>query len=66
MSSPTIEGLGLALMDGNGLSIIRSDESEGNPNAFEHLTIESIKVKMPIIWGTGRHSNVNSVRGSIR
>ncbi len=54
MSSPTIEGLGLALMDGNELSIIRSDESKGNPNAFEHLTIESIEVKDAYYLGNGK------------
>ena len=51
MSSPTIEGLGLALMDGNGLSIIRSDESEENPNAFDHLVIESLKVENAVYIG---------------
>ena len=45
MSRPTLEGLRLALLDGNDLSIKRSDEYSENPNQFEHLIVESISVE---------------------
>lgn len=53
MSKPTIEGLRLALLDGNSLSIIRSDDCSVNPNDFEHMIIEEITIKNAKYIGQG-------------
>jgi ABC-type enterochelin transport system ATPase subunit/histidinol phosphatase-like PHP family hydrolase len=53
MSKPTIEGIRLALLDGNSLSIKRSDECTGNPNDFNHIVIEEIIVKDSKYIGRG-------------
>ncbi len=53
MSNPTIEGLKLALLDGNSLSIKRSDECSSNPNDFDHMIIEKIIIKNAKYIGQG-------------
>lgn len=53
MSIPTFEGLRLALLDGNYLSIKRSDDYSEDPNYFEHLFIESITVDEAHYMGNG-------------
>ncbi|GAB6284895.1 MAG: AAA family ATPase [Methanoregula sp.] len=53
MSKPTVEGLRLALLDGNSLSIKRSDECPTDPNEFDHMTIEGIIIKKAKYIGQG-------------
>jgi len=53
MSKPTIEGLRLALLDGNSLSIKRFDEYSDDPNDFTHIVIEEIIVKDSKFIGRG-------------
>lgn len=45
MGKPSIEGLRLALIDGNPLSVLRSDEDLGNPNQYASQVIESITIR---------------------
>ena len=45
MGKPSIEGLRLALIDGNPLSVLRSDEDVGDPNEFASQVIESITIR---------------------
>ena len=53
MSHPSIEGLRLALLDGNSLSIKRFDECPTDPNDFEHMIIEEIIIKKGKYIGQG-------------
>ena len=53
MSKPTIEGLRLALLDGNSLSIKRSDDFSADPNDFDHMIIEEITIKNAKYIGQG-------------
>lgn len=53
MSEPNLEGLNLALLDGNKLSIRRSDENISNPNLFDHHMIESITIENACYMGNG-------------
>ena len=53
MSKPTIEGLRLALLDGNSLSIKRFDECPTDPNEFDHMIIEEIIIKKAKYIGQG-------------
>ena len=52
MSSPSLEGLRLALIDGS-VSLKRSDEFSGNPNSHGQLAIESIVVEEAKYLGRG-------------
>lgn len=45
MGTPSIEGLRLALIDGNPLSVLRSDEDVGDPNGYASQVIESITIR---------------------
>ncbi len=45
MGEPSIEGLRLALIDGNPLSVLRSDEDVGDPNGYASQVIESITIR---------------------
>ena len=45
MGKPSIEGLRLALIDGNPLSVLRSDEDVGDPNRYASQVIESITIR---------------------
>lgn len=53
MSKPTIEGVRLALLDGNTLSIKRSDDISVNPNDFDHMILEEITIKKAKYLGQG-------------
>ena len=53
MSSPGIEGLQLALLDGT-LSIRRSDQETGNPNEHAPLVLESIEVSKARFLGQSK------------
>jgi len=52
MSSPTLEGLRLAVLDGP-LSIRRSDDCSTDPNSHGHLIIEGIEIKDARYMGRG-------------
>jgi energy-coupling factor transporter ATP-binding protein EcfA2 len=43
MGSPSIEGLQLALLDGS-LSVLRSEETPGDPNSHAAMVLESIEI----------------------
>ena len=45
MGKPSIGGLRLALIDGNPLSVLRSDEDVGDPNEYASQMIESITIR---------------------
>ena len=45
MGKPSIEGLRLAFIDGNPLSVLRSDEDVGDPNEYASQVIESITIR---------------------
>ena len=52
MSKPSLEGLRLALLDGN-LSLLRSDEFANNPNQYSPLVIEAIEIDNAKYLGRG-------------
>ncbi len=55
MSEPSLEGLRLALMDGEGFSIRRSDDPERfDPNALPEDYIESIQISEARYMGRGQ------------
>lgn len=54
MGSPSLDGLRLALLDGNPLSILRNDTEIPDPNGRPRLTIESIEVDNARYMGRGR------------
>ncbi|MAT52640.1 MAG: chromosome segregation protein SMC [Porticoccaceae bacterium] len=54
MASPTLEGLRLALLDGNGVSIRRSDEGEFNPFRVPPHAITAIDIEGGRYIGNGR------------
>lgn len=60
MSTPCIEGLKLALIDGSS-SLIRSDdiEDDGNPNLFSNLIFKSLVVKNAKYAGRSTPLNIN-------
>ena len=45
MGKPSIEGLRLAFIDGNPLSVLRCDEDVGDPNGYASQVIESITIR---------------------
>ena len=45
MGKPSVEGLRLAFIDGNPLSVLRSDEDIGDPNEYAAQVIESITIR---------------------
>ncbi|MFH1096337.1 MAG: PHP-associated domain-containing protein [Candidatus Desantisbacteria bacterium] len=53
MGTPTIEGLKLALMDGNDFSLIRFDETQSDPNTHATFVIKSIEIKDAQYCGNG-------------
>jgi len=59
MERPSHEGLRLALLDGDELSIRRSDAVAGDPNGHAHVVIESIEIV------DGRYCGRSSVAGSM-
>jgi predicted ATPase len=54
MGKPCFEGLKLALIDGNPLSVQRSDAAVTNPNTEPDLFIESISISNLYLMGRGR------------
>ena len=55
MAEPSLEGLRLALMDGDASSIIRSDEEEHrDANSTPHFFVESIDVRDARYMGRGK------------
>ncbi len=54
MGKPCFEGLKLALIDGQPLSVQRSDVSGNNPNSEPDLAIESISIADLYLMGRGR------------
>ena len=53
MAKPTLEGLRLALLDGNGISVLRSDEGEFEPFQTPANFMESVEVKTARYMGNG-------------
>ncbi len=53
MDTPNLEGLRLALLDGNGLSVKRFDSVAGNPNEPPELWIEGMVVSNASVMGRG-------------
>ncbi len=58
MAHPTLEGLRLALLDGNGVSIRRSDEGPFDPNRRPAHTIEAIEIENARYMGNGQAARV--------
>jgi energy-coupling factor transporter ATP-binding protein EcfA2 len=54
MASPTLEGLRLALMDGNGVSIRRSDEAAFDPFRVPAHVITAIEIESARYMGNGK------------
>jgi len=53
MASPTLEGLRLALLDGNDVSIRRSDEEAFDPNKLPSHTLVAIEIARTRYMGNG-------------
>ncbi|MCS6811201.1 MAG: AAA family ATPase [Tepidimonas sp.] len=58
MAQPTLEGLRLALLDGNGVSIRRSDEGPFDPFRTPAHVIRSIEIDKAVYIGNGRPARV--------
>lgn len=54
MATPTLEGLRLALLDGNGVSIRRSDEGAFNPSRVPAHVIAAIEIENARYMGNGQ------------
>lgn len=54
MASPTLEGLRLALLDGNGISIRRSDEGAVDPFRVPAHVIKAIEIESARYMGNGQ------------
>jgi energy-coupling factor transporter ATP-binding protein EcfA2 len=54
MASPTLEGLRLALMDGNGISIRRSDEAAFDPFRVPAHVITAVEIENARYMGNGK------------
>jgi len=59
MASPTLEGLRLALLDGNGISVRRSDEGEFNPFQTPTHYIARVEIKSARYMGNGNQEQLN-------
>lgn len=59
MASPTLEGLRLALLDGNGISVRRSDEGEFHPFRTPTHYIARIEIESARYMGNGNQEQVN-------
>jgi len=53
MASPTLEGLRLALLDGNGISVRRSDEGEFEPFQTPEHFVASMEIESARFMGNG-------------
>lgn len=58
MASPALEGLRLALLDGNGVSIRRSDEGPFDPFKAPAHVIRAIEIDKARVMGNGRPARV--------
>lgn len=58
MAQPTLEGLRLALLDGNGVSIRRSDEGTFDPFHVPEHCIGAIEIERGHVIGNGRSARV--------
>lgn len=58
MARPTLEGLRLALLDGNGVSIRRSDDGVFNPFKVPSHTITAIEIKEGRYIGNGQTARI--------
>jgi len=58
MASPTLEGLRLALLDGNGVSIRRSDEGRFDPFRTPTHIISAIEIEKARVMGHGGPARV--------
>jgi len=58
MASPTLEGLRLALLDGNGVSIRRSDDGEFNPFRVPPHAITAIDIEKGRYIGNGQTARI--------
>lgn len=58
MASPTLEGLRLALMDGNGISIRRSDEGAFDPFRMPAHVITAIEIENARFMGNGKSARL--------
>lgn len=54
MAIPTLEGLRLALLDGNGVSIRRSDEGDFDPDRLPTHLIMAVEIEQARYMGNGR------------
>ncbi|MCL2875913.1 MAG: AAA family ATPase [Betaproteobacteria bacterium] len=59
MASPTLEGLRLALLDGNEVSIRRSDEGNFDPFKIPEHVITAIEIENARYMGNGQPARVN-------
>lgn len=59
MARPTLEGLRLALLDGNGVSIRRSDEGPFNPFRVPVHVITAIEVEQARYMGNGQPARLD-------
>lgn len=53
MGEPSLDGLRLALLDGMGFSILRSDETDQDPNQEPTINIERIQIRNAHLMGRG-------------
>lgn len=58
MADPTLEGLRLALLDGNGVSIRRSDDGEFNPFRVPSHAITAIDIEKGRYIGNGQTARI--------
>lgn len=54
MAEPSLDGLRLALLDGEGFSLKRSDEVASNPNALPEHFLESVEIAETRFMGRSR------------
>lgn len=59
MADPTLEGLRLALLDGNGFSIRRSDDGEFNPFRVPSHAITAIEIEKCRYIGNGQTARID-------
>lgn len=54
MAQPNLQGLRLALLDGNGISVLRSDDDSASPPTVPDQFLTTIKVKAARFMGNGQ------------
>jgi energy-coupling factor transporter ATP-binding protein EcfA2 len=58
MAAPTLEGLRLALLDGNGVSVRRSDEGAFDPNRVPAHALAAIEIANSRYMGNGKPARI--------